>query len=61
MDIEVSNPRNHLWQYVWQALAEYGACDAWGSAEQLRVTAEWIAAGRPVGIAEWIIAHANPK
>lgn len=48
-----------FWRYVWDALAEYGACDTWGSVEQERVTAAWVAAGRPVGIAEWIIAHSN--
>jgi len=48
-----------LWRYVWCALAEYSACDDWGGAECRRVTAEWIAAGRPCGIAEFIISKAN--
>lgn len=47
-----------LWRYVWDALAEYGACDAWGSSEQRVITLRWHAAGRPNGIAEFIIANA---
>lgn len=48
-----------LWRFVWDALAEYGACDAWGSKEQRLVTLRWHSAGRPNGIAEFIIAHAS--
>lgn len=51
--------RDMLWRFVWDALAEHGGCDSWGSAEQRRVTLEWHAAGRPVGIAEYILVHAN--
>lgn len=50
---------NDLWRLVWEALAKHGLCDEWGSAEETRVTGEWIARGRPVGIAEFIIAHTN--
>lgn len=48
-----------LWKYVWEALAAHGACDTWGSVEQIRITAEWVRAGKPVGVAEFIIAEAN--
>jgi len=48
-----------LFRIVWEALSEYGLCDGWGGAEQQRVYDEWVAAGRPVGRAEWIIARAN--
>lgn len=50
-----------LWRFVWEALAEYGACDAWGSTEQRRIMLEWHALGRPRGIAEFIISRANEK
>lgn len=32
---------------VWDGLAEQGACDARGGAEQRRVKEEWYAAGKP--------------
>lgn len=48
-----------LFEIIWRALAEYSLCDGWGGMEQTRVLAEWEAAERTVGIAEFIIARAN--
>jgi hypothetical protein len=48
-----------LFHFLWCVLSAGGACDAWGGAEQQRVYSEWVAAGRPVGIAEFILARVN--
>lgn len=52
-------PDCDLWRIVWHALAANGLCDEWAGAECRRVTAEWIAAGRPIGRAEFIMEHAS--
>lgn len=44
---------------TWKALARYGWCDQWGSAEQRRVFEQWKAAGSPLPTRPFIVKHAN--
>jgi hypothetical protein len=44
---------------IWFALSERGACDAMGGMEYRRVHAEWVAAGQPVQVVDFIVRRAN--
>lgn len=44
---------------AYERLSESGTCDSPGGVEYARVRAEWIAAGRPDDIEEFICRRAN--
>lgn len=52
-------PAETAFDLTWIVLADQGACDAFGGAEQRRVKAEWVSAGSPKQIAEFIRVRAN--
>lgn len=43
----------------YQQLSEEGACDGYGASESDRVYREWVDAGRPQPVAEFIRRRAN--
>ena len=48
-----------LFRIVWQVLSFVGKCDQYGGAEYRRVFREWIDAGYPLPVAEFIVRRAN--
>lgn len=60
-DVDLRDPRDNVWDYVWCAIATAGGCDAIGGAEYKRLYQLWKDAGRPAGIAEIILANANAE
>ena len=58
-DFQKRDQRVCLFRTVWQELAKLSLCDAVGSVEYDRVSADWIAEGSPLEIATYIRAHAN--
>lgn len=52
-------PPYKLFDALWVALSEQGACDALGGREYLRVRAEWLFAGAPPSIEAFIRRRAN--
>lgn len=48
-----------FFRYIWSALADKHRCDIWGGAEQQRVLREWLDAGCPLPIVQFITKHAN--
>lgn len=43
----------------WRALSARGKCDEFDSAEYRRVLNEWVRAGRPRAVRQFILLHAN--
>lgn len=50
---------NELFRALWTKLSIEGACDSRGGAEFHRVFGEWIKAGKPSGIVNFIRGRAN--
>jgi hypothetical protein len=48
-----------FFEQKWKALAKKSHCDGFGGAECCRVYREWVQAGRPAGINEFILRRAN--
>jgi len=44
-----------VWDYLWDCLARWGHCGDRGGAEYTRVTAAWVAEGRPVDMRGYIV------
>lgn len=44
---------------AYEQLAETGKCDSWGGGESERVWQEWLAAGKPADLTEFITRRAN--
>lgn len=54
-----STRRSRWFIRVWRAMEEDGQTDGLGGSEYRRVRAEWIAAGRPADVREFIRRRAN--
>lgn len=51
--------QDRIYRAVAKILARRSHCDSVGSVEYHRVFAEWVQAGRPANITEFIMDHAN--
>lgn len=59
LDQRLQRALGAVWIEQWVAMAERGCCDSLGSMEYQRVTSEWIAAGMPLSMENYIYRRAN--